>query len=242
MANQLVHYDEFAEILDDYQPSEGSLSVLGQTSLTLLTAPSAVGRNTIINKLVETGGYHDALTDTTRQPRVNDGTLECNGVEYYFKTEVEFLDGLRGGEYLEAAIIHEQQVSGLHVDELQRTNQREERALADVDILGIEHYQALKPDGHYIFVVPPTFEEWLHRMTNRGRLDQDEIHRRLSSAEVEFQHALDHDYYAFVINDELNRAVNEVDAIARGEVAPEQAAIRESVWQLLNELKRKLYS
>jgi guanylate kinase len=59
---------------------------------------------------------------------------------------------------------------------------------------------------------------------------------------VEFQHALDHDYYAFVINDELNRAVNEVDAIARGEVAPEQAAIRESVWQLLNELKRKLYS
>jgi len=242
MANKLERYDEFASILDDYQPSEESLAVLRQTSLSLLTAPSAVGRNTIINQLVKTGDYHDALTDTTREPRVNDGVSERSGVEYYFKTELEFLEGLENGEYLEAAIIHEQQVSGLHVNELRRTNHREELALADIDIAGIEHYHALNPNGNYIFVLPPSFEEWLQRMTNRGQLDQDEIHRRLSSAEVELQHGLDHDYYQFVVNDELTQAATEVDALARGHSSSKQAEARDRLWQLLNELKRKLYS
>jgi guanylate kinase len=88
----------------------------------MLSAPTAAGRNTIIKNLIMTGKYFYVISDTTRIPRINNGTPERSGNEYWFKTETEFLDNLKNGEYIETAIIHNQQISGISLTEMHRAN------------------------------------------------------------------------------------------------------------------------
>lgn len=243
MATNLIHFNEFESILSDYQSSESASRILKETNLTLLSAPSGIGRSTIIQELIRDEDYEDAITDTTRTPRVNDGQVERDGDDYYFRNELEVLEGLRQGDYIEAAIIHNQQVSGLRASELARVSKLAKYVVADIETKGAEHYFQLKPDANFIFVVPPDIETWLGRMTSRGQLDQDEISRRLKSAELELQHGLDNDFYTYIVNDDLNQAVNEVRQIIMGQGGVEnQTQTRDLTWNLLNQLKRKLYS
>ncbi len=101
--NQLTHVDEFRRLLAGYQPSKDSLHGLDQLRLVLLVGPSSSGRNTIINQLVKSGAYYVVVSDTTRQPRVNNGILEVNGREYWFRSEVDILADLKEGKFLEAS-------------------------------------------------------------------------------------------------------------------------------------------
>src|SRR5579885_607634 len=111
--NRLEHLQEFKTVLANYRISPASQRILQQTNLVLLAAPTSAGRNTIIRELLKTGDYHYIVSDTTRQPRINDGIPEQNGVEYWFRSEADILKDLAAGQYVEAAIIHNQQVSGI---------------------------------------------------------------------------------------------------------------------------------
>ena len=87
----LKNQQSFKEVLANYSVSEHGQEILEKINFVLLRAPSAGGRNTIIRELIKTGKYRNFVTDTTRPPRVNDGVLEQDGVEYYFRDEQEFL-------------------------------------------------------------------------------------------------------------------------------------------------------
>jgi guanylate kinase len=186
MKNELRHLEEFQEILTNYKISENLRNELQQSKLVLLTAPTGIGRNTLIRELIKSGQYHFMVSDTTRHPRHNDGVLETNGKEYWFKTEDEFLEGLKEGRYIEAAIIHKQQVSGINVSEIIKANTESQIAITDAEIKGAETLFKVKPDTIAIFVLPPTFEEWMKRLKNRGEMSQAEFKRRLASAIAEF--------------------------------------------------------
>lgn len=116
--NKLAHLKDFQKALRNYVPSIEVIDLLNQVQVVFLVAPAASGRNTIIRNMIMTGRYYYLISDTTRRPRINNGVPERNGEEYWFKSELEFLDGLKRGEYIEAAIIHEQQVSGTSISEL----------------------------------------------------------------------------------------------------------------------------
>ena len=115
MENHLKHLDEFTDILANYQVSPRAIKSLKSVKLVLLIAPSAGGRNTLINRLMTTGRYNFIVSDTTRAPRVNNGLPEQSGREYWFRSEEEILSDLKNGEFLEAEIIHSQQVSGISI-------------------------------------------------------------------------------------------------------------------------------
>ena len=104
-------------LLKHYNPSLEIIDLLRNIQFVLLAAPTAAGRNTIIRNLIMTGKYYYVVSDTTRKPRINNGIPEKNGNEYWFKSEEEFLHGLKNGAYVEAAIIHNQQVSGISLEE-----------------------------------------------------------------------------------------------------------------------------
>ena len=87
MKNELKHLSEYQKILKSYKVSEDLTTALARVKLVLLSAPAGVGRNTIINKLVENGDFYFLISDTTRQPRFNNGVLEQNGSPYWFKSE-----------------------------------------------------------------------------------------------------------------------------------------------------------
>lgn len=208
--NQLVHMEEFRQILEGYRPSDAGKKILHDVRLVLGVAPSATGRNTIIRELKKLGNYHFIISDTTRQPRINNGIPEENGREYWFRTEDEMLDELHKGELVEAAIIHGQQVSGISVRELAAAQKSGSIAVKDVEIIGAASLHKLKPDALILFMVPPSFDMWMERLHSRGYMSPDEIGRRIESAERELATALEADYYRFILNDTLEGTTAEI--------------------------------
>jgi guanylate kinase len=184
--------------------------------MVLLVGPTAAGRNTLINILSGTGRYHYIPSDTTRPPRVNNGIMEQNGREYWFKTEDDVLEGLQAGEYIEAALIHRQQVSGVNIHGLKLASTTGKIAITEIEPAGGAAYYAMKPNGLFIFLLPPNFDIWMQRLRGRGDMPEDELRRRLESARGEITTALTSDFYQFVINNEIHEAAMAVDELANG--------------------------
>ncbi|MGH7195154.1 MAG: guanylate kinase, partial [Candidatus Saccharimonadales bacterium] len=228
----LSHYQDFQEILENYQISDRAKQVLDRMRLVLLLAPTSGGRNTIIRQRVKTGHYHYVISDTTRPPRANDGVMEQNGVEYWFRSEKEILDDLKKGEYLEAEIIHSQQVSGISIRELENAQKEGKIAITDIELKGIHNVLRGKPDTIAIMLLPPSFEEWQRRLAGRGVMRPDEQKRRLETALRIFQDGLKQDYYHFVISDDINQTGGIIDAIVEGKPNPHQGRGRSLIEHL----------
>lgn len=211
--NELKHQAEFKKVLANYRLSDEAKHTLQETKLVLLVGPSSSGRNTIINELVKTSHYHYIVSDTTRQPRVNNGILEQNGREYWFRNEEEILADLQKGEFLEAAVIHNQQVSGISMRELKAAADKSKIAINEIEVVGADNIHKAKPDAIIFFILPPSFDEWMARMSMRGELPPDEARRRLESAVTEITTGLQRDYYCFIVNDTFSHAAKRIDQI-----------------------------
>ncbi|MCA9332019.1 hypothetical protein KC968_03715 [Candidatus Saccharibacteria bacterium] len=237
MVNDLEYLSEFQAVLQNYHISEVGKKLLAKTKLVLLAGPSSSGRNTIINALKEGGGYHAIVSDTTRAPRVNNGVPEKDGVEYWFRTEQEILSGLRSGNFLEAAIIHDQQVSGISLRELEKAQQEGKIAVNEIETVGMHNIIRVKPDVFAFFVVPPSFSVWMERMDSRGKMPELEKRRRLSSAVKEFDAALANDYYRYIVNDSFDHSVKYIDDCIAGDCFDEkrQLAGQSVIQNLLTE-------
>jgi guanylate kinase len=234
--NQLQHIDEFRDVLAHYHLSNEAKQILSELNLVLLVGPTSSGKNTIIRELLKNDEYHYIISDTTRQPRVNDGVPEQDGREYWFRTEDQMLEELRAGNFLEAAIIHNQQVSGTSVRELGKALATNKTALAEIEIVGAGKTYIAKPDTIIIFNVPPSFEVWMNRLAGRGQLPEAEVRRRLETSLAEYESALTHDYYRFIINDDVASTVATIDAMAR------QDAHDPSTEYAARELVKKLHT
>jgi guanylate kinase len=210
----LTHIDEFRTALQQYEVSAENQQILKKLNLLLLVAPTATGRNTIIKELQKTGNYYFIVSDTTRPPKIRDGVMEQNGKQYFFRSEEEVLKDVQEGKYLEAAIIHNQQVSGISMRELERAVLMEKTAVTDIEVVGVRSIVRLKPDAICIFVLPPSFEEWQRRIRTREPLTDAELKNRLESALTELKMALDSDQYIFVVNDKLEEAAIKINSIA----------------------------
>jgi guanylate kinase len=242
MENRLEYLEAFREILANYHVSEQSQKILDDTTLALLVAPSSSGRNTIIRELLKTNDYHYIVSDTTRRPRVNDGVLEQNGVEYWFRSERDVLDELKEGKFLEAAIIHNQQVSGISIRELEQARQQGKVAITDIEIVGTDNIVRAKPDTFPLFILPPSFEVWMERLDGRGQMSLEEKRRRLGSAVLEFTAALDNDYFIFVINDDFHLSVKKIQALVQdGQPSVDQEPGRELAKELRKATEAWLY-
>ena len=210
----LVRRSEFKEALERYQPSPEARTVLKSTPLVLLVGPSSSGRNTIIAELLKTGRYHFIVSDTTRPRRVNNGVLERDGVEYWFVSEDEMLTAIQDGDYLEAELLFDQQVSGTSMRELRKTQQEGRIAITDIDVGGINAILHTKPDTIALLLLPPSFEVWQQRLHQRGNMTIDEKRRRFETACRIFDACANDHRMTIVINDQLDRAVSQVRRIA----------------------------
>lgn len=236
----LRHRQEFKQLLPSYQISNRAKKAIAGLRLVLLIAPTSGGRNTIIRHLISDGGYHYIVSDTTRKPRVNDGTLEQNGKEYWFRSEEEILTDLRKGEYLEAELIHDQQVSAISIRELEKAKQQNKTAITDIELEGIHNVIRVKPDTKAIMVLPPSFEEWQRRIASRGHMNPHEYRRRLDTAHNIFSDAISQSYYNFVISENVMQSASIISSIADGGRNPHQDRGRSLAHHLLDQLQQKL--
>lgn len=237
-SSPLKHLHDFQRILKSYKPSLEILDILQKNQFVVLAAPSAAGRNTIIKNLIMTGKYYFVISDTTRPPRINNGIPERSGEEYWFKSEDEFLQGLKNGAYVEAAIIHNQQVSGISLDEMRRGEATGRVLITDTDIQGCDNIMSYSDSTVPVFVLPPNFDEWMRRLDGRGAMAPQEKRRRLTSAADEIQFALNRNYFKFIINWDLHLTIEELHQhiLTKNFGEAEQQAAHSHARQLLSDL------
>jgi guanylate kinase len=207
----LHHKEEFRELLETYQPSDVAIQVLSQMPLVIMQGITGSGRNTIISYLAQHLPYHQVISDTTRPPKIRDGKMEKEGVAYFFRTEEGMLDDLRNGMLLEAELIHEQQVSGISIRELERARKSGKVPINEVAREGVENIRRAKPDTRFFFVVPPNYDEWIARLHSREVMTDEEFANRKQSAILELQTALEADFYAFVVNNTVEQAARDIE-------------------------------
>lgn len=238
----LQHYSEFKAALEKYKVSERALKVIEDLRLVLLLAPTSAGKNTIIRHQLSSGRYYYIVSDTTRQPRINDGVMEKNGREYWFRTEEEMLEDIQQGGFLEAEIIHQQQVSGLSIRELEKARRQNKTAITDIDIKGVHNIVRIKSNATVIMLIPPNFEEWQRRMAARGMMTPEEKIRRFRTAQKIFVDGLEQDYYHFVISEDVRNSGAIIDAVVAGKANPHQGRGRNLIQQLQSYLQEQINS
>lgn len=237
-SSPLKYLSEFQRLLKNYRPSLEILDLLQNHQFVILAAPTAAGRNTLIKNLIMTGKYRFVISDTTRHPRINNGVPERSGEEYWFKSEEEFLQGIKNGSYIEAAVIHNQQVSGISLDEIRLGADTGKVLITDTDIHGCDSIMSYSDTTLPVFVLPPSFNEWMKRLDGRGAMDPAEKRRRLTSAAEEIQLALERNYFKFIINWDLRLTVEELHEhiLTKSFGEAEQQAAHGHAQQLLSDL------
>lgn len=239
--NKLQHIAEFRELLANYHIADEGREILGKSRLVLLFGPTASGRDTIMRALAKSGTYAVIVSDTTRHPRINNGILEQDGVEYWFRSESDMLADLRAGRMLEAEILFDQHVSGISLRELERAAAQQKIAVTDVEF-NIEQIVKTKPDAQAFLIIPPDYEEWMRRLTGRGIMAHDERARRLATARDVLRAGLEWGFLTIIVNRQVEQVVAEINAIVAGGQlsASSQQANRTVLLTLLQQLDERL--
>lgn len=176
-------------------------------TVVILSGPSGVGKDTIIdtwrqkNPLVER-----VVAYTTRPPR--DG--EVDGKDYNFVNREDFLKMVDDGAFLEHKEVHGSYYA-TPLRDLQHMVNKGLIAVLKIDVQGALAAMQKVPDAITIFLMPPSQAELKHRLTERETDTESQIELRLKNAEWEISQA--DKYQNIVVNDDVRRAVNEIDAI-----------------------------
>lgn len=240
---KLENIDAFRTVLAEYHVSQHAQKVLDEARLVVLSGIAGGGRNTTINYLVQNHDYLFLISDTTRPPKLRGGVMEQDGVNYYFRTEADMLRDIRNGEFVEAEIIHSQQVSGTSIRELARANSTHRIAIADCEYGGAHNIAVAKPDAAIIGLLPPDFDEWIRRFRDREAISDQEFTNRLITARIVLQKMLAQPYFKFVINTTVEQCAADVRAIVEHDTYTEtqHQAARKVISGLLERVEQTVF-
>jgi guanylate kinase len=177
----------------------------------IISGPSGVGKSTVLHALMESRkNLYFSVSATTRPSRPG----EIDGVHYHFLDVDTFREKIAGEEFLEYAeyVGNFYGTPKKYVDMAMSDGQD---VILDIEIQGSIQVCSKRPDTVRIFIAPPSWSELERRLTERGTDSEEKIQKRLLRAKVEFQTAHTYDY--FVINDTVENAVMELNAIMTAE-------------------------
>jgi guanylate kinase len=172
--------------------------------LVVLSGPSGVGKDTVLRRVFEldrTLKY--SVSFTTRPARPG----EVDGVDYSFVSDADFDHLVAEGALLEWAHVHNHR-SGTGRQRIDDALDAGRDIVLNVDVQGGEAIRKQLPDALLIFLIPPSIEELDRRRLGRGTEDAAELAKRASDAQIEMGYADKYD--AVVVNDDLDRAAQEV--------------------------------
>lgn len=182
--------------------------------LFVISGCSGVGKGTVLKEFMKRNSDNFVLSVscTTRKPRPG----EVDGVNYFFLTKEEFEDCINKDKFLEYA-----QFAGNYYGTKQKyIHQRFEEGMnliLEIETQGALQVKKKMPEAVLIFIAPPSFEELEHRLRGRNTEDEETIKKRLDFVKIELERSKQYDYV--VVNDDLERAISEIESITKKELA-----------------------
>ena len=177
--------------------------------LMAVSGPSGVGKGTIVKTLIgRRADVVESVSCTTRAPRSG----ETHGKEYFFLTKEEFTTRLENDDFLE----YDEHFGNYYgtpksfVEETLKTKS----VILEIDVVGALRVKEKFPETALVMIVPPSVEELENRLKGRGSETEAEIENRL--ARLSFELAQQDKYDYVIVNDDLERAIGEVESILDG--------------------------
>jgi guanylate kinase len=184
-----------------------------QLPVIVITGPSGAGKGTLIRALIERIPELElAVSATTRLQRSG----EEDGREYYFLSDGDFAHRVARGDFLEHVTYVSGQRYGTLRSEVDRIAAKGKIAVLELETEGALNVAEELPAAVTIFVTAPV-QELERRLRERATESAGEIGQRLDIATSQLTQAESFDHV--VANDELDRAVDELESIVRGELA-----------------------
>jgi len=179
--------------------------------LIILSAPSGGGKSTILNEILKISDNVDySVSFTTRKPR----GVEQNGIHYHFVDESEFKMRIESGDFLEYANVFGNWY-GTSISYIKARLEAGKHVIMDIDVQGASLISATDVPYVKVFIIPPSMEVLQERLVLRATDSPEEIAKRLNTAKDELAFIPHYDY--LVVNDDLQQAVSDVQAIIRAE-------------------------
>ena len=198
--------------------------------LLVLSAPSGGGKTTIAKMLLQGRddlGYSVSATTRARRPG------EKDGVDYHFLSRDEFVRRRQNGEFLEWAT-YGGELYGTLNSEIQRIFAQGRNAVLDVEIEGARQIRQSLANSLLVFVLPPSANALVERLSGRKTEDPALVRERLLRAADELAAVSAYDYA--IMNEDLIVAVAQVAAILEAETW--RVARQDTLPEFIDQLRR----
>ena len=191
-------------------------------TLYVFSAPSGAGKTSLVKSLLEkTNNIRVSVSHTTRAPREG----EIDGQDYNFVSQNDFQDLINQNAFLEHAQVFDN-FYGTSQAWVEQELLEGRDVILEIDWQGAKQIRNQIPETVGVFILPPSREELLSRLTGRGTDSAEIIARRMHDAENEMSHYGEFDY--LVINDNFDDALEELRSIV---IARRQRTAIQSVIQ-----------
>lgn len=201
----------FPGLAKTYKPSPEVLKHIANLTLCMIVGPSGVGKST----LIERSGLNFVPSDTTREARPG----EKDGTDLYFRTDYdEVLAEMRAGRFVQVAIGSGGDFYATKASSYLGSGVAIIPVVSDVAPIfrGLGFAKTITA-----FVTPPTFEEWMHRMSIHPATDEQRA-KRLAEARRSFEFGLRDEQTHFILNDELETAERQLKNLVAGSIDSER--------------------
>ena len=181
----------------------------------IISAPSGAGKDTVIDRLLQTKKVPDAVvyvTATSRKPRPG----EVHGQHYFFYEPEKFREEIEAGNFLEWSMVHGD-FKGVRRDALADTLDEHRVVIVKPEPQGMRKIKALLPEVLTIFIMPPSVESLRQRLVTRGTETPEQLELRLRNAEIEMAAAPEYDYVVVNEDGRIEETVSEISKIIEQE-------------------------
>lgn len=187
--------------------------------LLVISGPSGVGKTTITHEVERRLDGVFSISVTSRPQTAADR----DGVDYHFMSAIEFLKLRDAGSLLEWADVFGNYY-GTPRKPVQEAMAQGKLVILEIDVQGAIQVKENMPDAFALFIEPPSEEVLLGRLQKRKREDEATIQKRFSKAKLEIAKARECGVYdQFVVNDDLEIAIDDVVTAIKQEAASRQS-------------------
>ena len=183
-----------------------------QGSLIIISGTTCAGKGTVIESLIERN-QNLALSVSYTSRDMREG--EKNGVDYFFVTQEEFEQKIKQGDFLEYATVQYGRYYGTPKKEVKEMLEHGNDVILEIDVQGAQMIKEQFPETILIFIMAPSMEEVKKRIKARGKENNEQIIRRFQVAYQEINEIPKYNYV--VVNDEVENAVQKIEAILLSE-------------------------